>query len=80
MPVAIRSRAKPTRPHVPTRPLFKEEGGWKQPCFQPWLEIPTFCSSGDGWKTRRFQREEYQAALDAVNAAIEKAAGAANED
>ena len=27
-----------------------------------------------------FRREEYQAALDAVNAAIEAAAGAANED
>ena len=27
-----------------------------------------------------FRREEYQAAMDAVNAAIETAAGAANED
>ena len=26
--------------------------GWKQPCLRPWLEIPTICSSGGGWKTR----------------------------
>ena len=27
-------------------------GGWKQPCFQPWLEIPPCRSSGGGWKTQ----------------------------
>ena len=23
---------------------FSRRGGWKQPCLQPWLEIPTICS------------------------------------
>ena len=47
--------------------------------LQPGLD-PTKNTRGQVTVNLPFRREEYQAAMDAVNAAIETAAGAANED